>query len=72
MSRLPSVYSALILIRVQGLDLQLYKYAFNAQFIDTKHLQKALIRSHGSLQENELSRELNRSTEHNTQGKLQG
>lgn len=55
------------LVRVQGLDLQPCKYGFNARFIEAKHLQKALIRSHGSLQQNELSKELNRSTEHNTQ-----
>lgn len=53
--------------RVQGLDLQLCRYGFNARFIEAKHLQKAFIRSHGSLQQSELSKELNRSTEHNTQ-----
>lgn len=57
--------------RVQGLDLQLCKYGFNARFIEARHLQKALMRSHGSSAEWALQRaEQNYRTQHS--GKLQG
>lgn len=49
--------------RVQALYLQLCECGFNIRFIEARHL---LIRNQGSPEQNELSKEMNRSTEHNT------